>query len=105
MQAAARKSRGPNIKKAGFQILKLVHDKNSALSHEAPLGDSFGKEMLELHNQLRTEPGTFIRHLEARLNSFNDDSEGLVTRDSSGKKFVTVEGKEAVEECIKFLQN
>lgn len=100
LKTTEKANRLPNLKKAEFQILRLVHDKNKALSLRAPQGNSFAQDVLDYHNQLRTEPASFIPLLKERLDSFHkaeDGSTGLVMRDSSGKKFVTVEGAAAVE--------
>lgn len=63
---------------------------------------SIDKKIFDYINQVRTQPRSFIRALEDRINNFEKETNNYIMGPNT--KLVTYEGIKAVEEAIEFLE-
>lgn len=103
------------IAKFATQILtkeeaKIIEDKNrekQAIEYRKKMmqeknWEQFAKDVFKLQNKVRTNPKSFIGHLEKCLGRFK----GLVLYSEDNKSFIeTKEGPSAYVEAIEFLRN
>jgi len=62
--------------------------------------ENISTELFHLINEVRTNPSGILHLLQERLTSFQGDGKCFI---SAGRKYRTVEGARAVEECFQFL--
>ena len=66
---------------------------------------SFGKEIIDALNQVRTDPSSFINHAQQHLQSFTDEFIHKDKHNRPNMSIKTKEGRAAVMECIEFLKH